>query len=350
MSKQLRDHYQSGSPSLDSSQNNCSVEFVKRRGDSTQKIEEIYEENHSMVTEFIFIGITQDPQMQVIFFVVFLLVYLINVVGNVGMIMLIITDTQLHTPMYFFLCNLSFVDVGYSSATAPRMLADFLTKHKVISFASCATQFAFFVGFVDAECYVLAAMAYDRFVAICRPLHYSTLMSKRVCLALMLGSYLAGLVSLVAHTSLTFSLSYCGSNIINHFFCEIPPLLALSCSDTHISEILLFSLCGFIEFSTILIIFISYAFILIAIIRMSSAEGRLKAFSTCGSHLTGVTLFYGTVMFMYLRPTSSYSLDQDKWASVFYMIIIPMLNPLIYCLRNKDVKAAFKKLIGRKPQ
>ncbi|XP_004714955.1 olfactory receptor 1019 [Echinops telfairi] len=307
-------------------------------------------QNHSVVTEFIFMGITQDPQLQIIFFVVFLVVYMVNVIGNVGMIILIITDTQLHTPMYFFLCNLSFVDLGYSSAIAPRMLADFLTKHKVISFASCATQFAFFVGFVDAECYVLAAMAYDRFVAICRPLHYTTLMSKQVCLALILGSYFAGLVSLVAHTSLTFSLSYCGSNIINHFFCEIPPLLALSCSDTYISEILLFSLCGFIEFSTILIIFISYFFILIAIIRMRSAEGRLKAFSTCGSHLTGVTLFYGTVMFMYLRPTSSYSLDQDKWASVFYTVIIPMLNPLIYSLRNKDVKAAFKKLIGKKPQ
>ncbi|XP_070932180.1 olfactory receptor 5AR1 [Macaca nemestrina] len=304
-------------------------------------------ENHSMVTEFIFMGITQDPQMQIIFFVVFLIVYLVNVVGNVGMIILIITDTQLHTPMYFFLCNLSFVDLGYSSAIAPRMLADFLTKHKVISFSSCATQFAFFVGSVDAECYVLAAMAYDRFVAVCQPLHYSTLMSKQVCLALMLGSYLAGLVSLVSHTTLTFSLSYCGSNIINHFFCEIPPLLALSCSDTYISEILLFSLCGFIEFSTILIIFISYTFILVAIIRMRSAEGRLKAFSTCGSHLTGVTLFYGTVVFMYPRPTSSYSLDREKWASVFYTIIIPMLNPWIYSLRNKDVKAAFKKRIRK---
>ena len=303
-----------------------------------------------MVTEFIFMGITQDPQLQVIFFVIFLLVYLVNVVGNVGMIILIITDTQLHTPMYFFLCNTSFVDLGYSSAIAPRMLADFLTKHKVISFSSCATQFAFFVGFVDAECYVLAAMAYDRFVAICQPLRYSALMSKQVCLALMLGSYLAGLVSLASHTALIFSLSYCGFNILNHFFCEIPPLLALSCSDTYISEILLFSLCGFIEFSTILIIFISYAFILITIIRMHSAEGRLKAFSTCGSHLTGVTLFYGTVMFMYLRPTSSYSLDQDKWASVFYSVIIPMLNPLIYSLRNKDVKAALKKIIGKKPQ
>uniref|UniRef100_A0A8D1WTI0 Olfactory receptor n=1 Tax=Sus scrofa TaxID=9823 RepID=A0A8D1WTI0_PIG len=299
-----------------------------------------------MVTEFIFTSITQDPQLQIIFFVIFLLVYPVNEVGNVGMIILIIKDTQLHTPMYFFLCNLSFVDLGYFSAIAPRMLADFLTKCKVISFSSCATQFVFVVGLVDAECYILVAMAYDRFVAICRPLHYSTLMSKRVCLALMLGSYLAGLVSLVAHTSLTFSLSYCGSNIINHFY-KIPPLSALSCSDTHISEILLFCLYGFTEFSTILIIVISYAFILIANIKMCSAEGHLKAFSACGSHLTGVTLFNGTVMFMYLRPTSSYSLHHDKWASMFYTIIIPMLNPLIYSLRNKDVKAAFRKLIGK---
>ncbi|XP_062972958.1 olfactory receptor 5AR1 isoform X3 [Elgaria multicarinata webbii] len=264
------------------------------------------------------------------------------------MILLIIIDEQLHTPMYFFLCHLSIVDLGYSTAIAPRMLADFLRQHKVISFSSCATQFAFFVGFVDAECYVLAAMAYDRYVAICRPLHYTTIMSKQVCLVLVIGSYIAGLISLVSHTSLTFSLDFCGSNIINHFFCEIPPLLALSCSNTYVSEILLFSLCGFIEFSTILIILISYLFIFAAILRIRSAEGRRKAFSTCASHLTGVTLFYGTVMFMYLRPTSSYSLDQDKWASVFYTVVIPMLNPLIYSLRNKDVKEAFRRVISKK--
>ncbi|XP_033014496.1 olfactory receptor 1019 isoform X2 [Lacerta agilis] len=281
-------------------------------------------------------------------FVVFLFIYLADVVGNVGMILLITVDEQLHTPMYFFLCHLSLVDLGYSTAIAPRMLADFLRQRKTISFSNCATQFAFFVGFVDAECYVLAAMAYDRYVAICRPLHYTTVMSKQVCLVLAIGSYVAGLISLVSHTSLTFSLDYCGSNIINHFFCEIPPLLALSCSDTYMSEILLFSLCGFIEFSTILIILISYLFIFAAIMRIRSAEGRRKAFSTCASHLTGVTLFYGTVMFMYLRPTSSYSLDQDKWASVFYTVVIPMLNPLIYSLRNKDVKEAFRRVVSKK--
>uniref|UniRef100_A0A8C6FVV1 Olfactory receptor family 5 n=1 Tax=Moschus moschiferus TaxID=68415 RepID=A0A8C6FVV1_MOSMO len=283
-------------------------------------------ENYSVVTEFIFMGITQDLQLQIISFVVFLLVYLVNVEGNVGMIILIITDTQLHTPMYFSLCNLSFVDLGYYPAIAPGMLADFLTKRKV-KLLSCVQLFA--TPWTVAH-QAPPSMGFSR-------------QEYWICLALMLGSYLTCLVSLVAHTSLTFTLSYCGSNIINHFFCEIPPLLALSCSDTYISEILLFSLCGFIEFSTILTIFISYAFILIAIIRMHSAEGRLKVFSTCRSHLTGVTLFYETVIFMCLRPTSSYSLDQDKWASAFYTVIIPMLNPLVYSLWKKDVRLLSRK-------
>uniref|UniRef100_A0A8D0HL39 G-protein coupled receptors family 1 profile domain-containing protein n=1 Tax=Sphenodon punctatus TaxID=8508 RepID=A0A8D0HL39_SPHPU len=283
--------------------------------------------------------------MQIIFFLV---IYLANLVGNLGMIFLIICDSLLHTPMYFFLCHLSLVDLIYSTAIAPCMLPYFLRQHKVISFSECATQFAFFVGFVDAECYVLTTMAYDHYVVICHPLHYATIMPKQVCLVLAVGSYLMGLVILVAHTSLTFSLNFSGSNIINHFFCEISLLLALSCSNTYVSEILLFSLCGFIEFSTILIIFISYLFIFTNILRVHSAEGRHKAFSTCTSHLIGVILFYGTVMFMYRRPTSSYSLDQDKWASVFYTVVIPMLNPLIYSLRNKDVKEAFRKLINKK--
>ncbi|KAM3850959.1 olfactory receptor 5AR1-like [Vipera latastei] len=305
-------------------------------------------DNHTQVTEFIFLGFTDNPYLEIVLFVVFLTIYLANVIGNVGMILLILLDEQLHSPMYFFLCHLSLVDLGYSTAIAPRMLADFLRQHKVISFSSCATQLAFFVGFVDTECYVLVAMAYDRYVAICRPLHYSTIMSKQVCLVLVVGSYIIGLISLAIHTSLTFSLDYCGSNVINHFFCEIPPLLELSCSDTYVSEILLFSLCGFIDFSTILIILVTYVFIFAVILRIRSAEGRLKAFSTCASHLTGVTLFYGTVMFMYLRPLSSYSLDQDKWASVFYTVVIPMLNPLIYSLRNRDVKEAFRKVISKK--
>ncbi|EHH62914.1 Olfactory receptor OR11-209, partial [Macaca fascicularis] len=304
-------------------------------------------ENHSMVTEFIFMGITQDPQMQIIFFVVFLIVYLVNVVGNVGVIIPIITDTQLHTPMYFFLCNLSFVDLGYSSAIAPRMLADFLTKHKVISFSSCATQFAFFVGFVDAECYVLAAMAYDRFVAICQPLHYSTLMSKQVCLALMLGSYLAGLVSLVSHTTLTFSLSYCGSREINHFFCEVPALLKLSCTDTSAYETAMYVCCIMMLLIPFSVISASYTRILMTVYRMSEAEGRRKAVATCSSHMVVVGLFYGAAMYTYVLPHSYHTPEQDKAVSAFYTILTPMLNPLIYSLRNKDVTGALQKVVGR---
>ncbi|XP_077791238.1 olfactory receptor 5AR1-like [Podarcis muralis] len=197
------------------------------------------EGNHTTVTEFIFVGFTDDPRLEVILFVVFLLIYLANLVGNVGMILLILLDEQLHTPMYFFICQLSVMDLGYSTAIAPRMLADFLCQRKVISFSSCVIQFVFFVIFVDAECYTLAAMAYDRYAAICRPLHYSSVMSNKVCVVLGISCYFAGLMSMVAHTSLTFSLDFCGPNVINHFFCEIPPLIALSCSDTSISEILL---------------------------------------------------------------------------------------------------------------
>uniref|UniRef100_A0A8D0HMP8 Olfactory receptor n=1 Tax=Sphenodon punctatus TaxID=8508 RepID=A0A8D0HMP8_SPHPU len=286
--------------------------------------------------------------MQIVLFMIFLMIYMVNVVGNVGMIILISLDSQLHTPMYFFLWHLSFCDLCYSSAIAPRMLVDFLSQTRTISFAACTVQFYSFVAFVAAECYILAVMAYDRYVAICNPLLYSSAMCRSLCIWLLVGSYVAGIMTAVIQTTATFSLHFCGSNLINHFFCDVPPLLALSCSDTHINEILLFIFAGFVEMSSLSIILVSYIFILSAILRMQSAAGRLKAFSTCGSHFTGVTLFYGTVIFMYLRPTSVYALDQDKWASVFYTVVIPMLNPLIYSLRNKDVKESFRKFIKRK--
>ncbi|XP_061465589.1 olfactory receptor 5AR1-like [Rhineura floridana] len=292
------------------------------------------EENTTTVTGFFLLGISNDPGMQVIFFVVFLIIYLVNVVGNLGMIILISLDSHLHNPMYFLLWHLSFCDICYSSAIAPRMLSDLLSESRTISFPACTAQFYFFAAFVDAECYILAVMAYDRYVAICNPLLYSTTMSKSLCIRLLLGSYIAGTTNAIIHTTATFSLHFCSSNLINHFFCDVPPLLAISCSDTHINEILLFAFAGLVEMSSLSIILVSYIFILAAVLRMHS--GRLKAFSTCGSHFTGVTLFYGTVIFMYLRPTSVYALDQDKWASVFYTVVIPMLNPLIYSLRNKD--------------
>ncbi|XP_066487238.1 olfactory receptor 5AR1-like [Tiliqua scincoides] len=306
------------------------------------------EGNSSTVNEFILLGISDDPQMQIVFFVVFLIIYLVNMVGNLGMIILISFDPQLHNPMYFFLWHLSFCDLCYSSAIAPRMLSDLVSDSRIISFSGCTAQFYFFAAFIDAECYILAAMAYDRYVAICNPLLYSSAMSKSLCTWLSLGSYIASTTNTIIHTTATFSLRFCSSNLINHFFCDVPPLLAISCSDTYINEILLFTFGAFVEVSSLSVILVSYAFILVAILRMPSASGKLKAFSTCGSHFTGVTIFYGTMLFMYLRPTSVYSLDQDKWASVFYTVVIPMLNPLIYSLRNKDVKEAFRKLIKKK--
>ncbi|XP_066467522.1 olfactory receptor 5AR1-like [Tiliqua scincoides] len=304
--------------------------------------------NSSTITEFILLGITDDPGIKIIFFVVFLLIYLVNVVGNLGMITLISVDPQLHSPMYYFLWHLSSCDLCYSSAIAPRMLTDLVSDSRTISFLGCTAQLYFYAVFVSSECYILAAMAYDRYVAICNPLLYSSAMSKSLCTWLSLGSYIAGTTNAIIHTTATFSLQFCSSNLINHFFCDVPPLLAISCVDTHINEILLFTFGSFVEVSSLSVILVSYAFILVAILRMPSASGKLKAFSTCGSHFTGVTIFYGTMIFMYLRPTSVYSLNQDKWASVFYTVVIPMLNPLIYSLRNKDVKEAFRKLIKKK--
>ncbi|KAB1272118.1 Olfactory receptor 5AR1 [Camelus dromedarius] len=281
-------------------------------------------------------GITQDPQLQIIFFVVFLLVHLVKVVGNVGMITLIITDTQLHTPMCFVLCNLSFINPGCSSAIAPRMLADFLPKHRIISFSSCATPLAFFLGFVDAECYVLAAMAYYRFVAICQPVHYSTFMSKRVCLALHAG-FLPGWSGYINEETRTWAEI---THKVTHFN-ELSCLLTILISYLYILMAILriHSVNGsFNELSCLLTILISYLYILMAILRIHSVNGRYKAFSTCASHLLVVTIFFGTILFMYLHPSSSYAMDLDKVVSVFHTVVIPMLNPLIYSLRNKEVK------------
>ncbi|XP_053221532.1 olfactory receptor 1019-like [Podarcis raffonei] len=301
--------------------------------------------NHSVITAFIFRGFTDNPKMQLPLFMVFLLIYVITVIWNVGMIVLICVEPQLHNPMYFFLGNLSFVDLCYSSVIAPKMLADLLAESKSIAYNSCAIQLYLFGLFADVECFLLALMAYDRYVAICKPLHYSVLMSKRVCRQLMAVAYFMGIVDSMIHTCCTFRLPFCRSNAINHFFCDIPPLLALSCSDTYINEILIFTFLSFIIGGSIGMILVSYIYILGTITKMHSTAGRQKAFSTCASHLTAVGLFHGTMLFMYFRPSSSYSLDQDKWASVFYTVVIPMLNPLIYSLRNKDVKDALTKAL-----
>lgn len=261
------------------------------------------------------------------------------------MITLILLDPCLHTPMYFFLSNLSLVDCVYSSAVTPKVMAGFLTGDKVISYGGCVAQMFFFVAFASTDCFLLAVMAYDRHAAVCKPLHYTTTVTPSVCARMAIGCYIWGFVVSAIHTGFTFCLSFCHSNVVHHFFCDIPPILALSCSDIHINEIVLFALATFNVLFALIVILTSYLFILIAILRMPSAEGRKKAFSTCASHLTAIAMFYGTVIFMYLQPSSSHSMDNDQVASVFYAIIVPMLNPIIYSLRNREVNSAFRKAV-----
>ncbi|KAM4636980.1 olfactory receptor 5AP2-like [Discoglossus pictus] len=300
--------------------------------------------NQTTVNEFILKGLTDNPYLNVPLFGVFLPVYIITLLGNIGIIVLIRMDRHLHKPMYLLLSNLSFVDLSYSSSVTPKMLKDFLSNKKVISFIGCALQMYFFVSFATTECLLLGVMAYDRYVAICYPLLYSVIMNNIHCLQLLTASYLGGFLTAIVHTGCAFRLHFCKSNIINHFFCDIPPIFKLSCSDISVNIAVIFILGGFVTMSCLIIILISYTYILIAILRIRSVEGRQKAFSTCASHMTAVSLFYGTVLFMYFRPSSSYALHQDRVASVVYSIIIPMLNPLIYSLRNAEVKTALLKV------
>ncbi|KAM4846249.1 olfactory receptor 5T17-like [Thomomys bottae] len=301
--------------------------------------------NVTEVNTFILLGFTDGFELQFILFVLFLAVYLFTLVGNLGLVLLVIIDSRLHNPMYYFLSVLSFLDACYSSVVTPKMLVNFLAKNKSISYPGCVTQMLLLVTFGTTECFLLAAMAYDRYVAIYNPLLYSVSMTPRVYLPLITTSYLGGFTHAMIHTVATFTLSFCGSNEIRHVFCDIPPLLAIACSDTKMNQLLLFYCVGSIEMFTILIVLVSYGFILLAILKMRSAEGRRKVFSTCGSHLTGVTIYHGTILFMYVRPSSNYTLEHDMIVSIFYSIVIPMLNPVIYSLRNKDVKKAMKKLL-----
>ncbi|XP_034624197.1 olfactory receptor-like protein OLF1 [Trachemys scripta elegans] len=302
--------------------------------------------NHSEVTEFILSGLTDRPELQVPLFGVFLVIYGITLVGNGGMILLVTIDPRLHTPMYFFLCNLSFCDLCFSSIISPKMLLNFLVERKSISYTACAVQLNLSVVFTDVECLLLAVMAYDRYVAICNPLLYTVTMSRQLCNQLVALVYAGGLVDSMINTFFIFRLSFCSSNIINHFFCDIPPLLALSCSDTRNNEIVVFAFTSCITVSSFVTVLLSYVYIISTILQIRSAEGRRKAFSTCTFHLTAVALYFGTLLFMYLRPTYSYSMDTDKVASVFYTLVIPMLNPLIYSLRNTEVKDAFREVTG----
>ncbi|XP_053109654.1 olfactory receptor 1038-like [Hemicordylus capensis] len=305
------------------------------------------ETNHSVTTvkEFILFGITDRSELQVPLFVLFLLIYVTTVMGNLGIFVLIRTDIHLHTPMYFFLSHLAFIDLSYSSVIAPKMLANLLALKKTISYNACAAQLVGFLTCMITECFLLAVMAYDRYMAICKPLLYQTIMSQRACILLVAGPYVYSIFAALFHMIITFRLSFC-SAVINHFYCDELALLELSCSNTSINRILIYAFAGF-DSCSLLVVLISYIFIVSTILRIRSVQGRSKAFSTCASHLTAVTIFYATLMFMYLQPSTTHSLGTDKIASVFYTLVIPMLNPLIYSLRNKEVKDALKRTTKR---
>uniref|UniRef100_A0A8C2LP86 Olfactory receptor n=1 Tax=Cricetulus griseus TaxID=10029 RepID=A0A8C2LP86_CRIGR len=291
------------------------------------------DDNYTRITEFIFIGLRYHHKLQVFLFLLFLLFYLVTMTGNLGMIILIRVDSRLHTPMYFFLSHLSFVDICFSSVVGPKMLTDFFAERKAISFLGC--------------CLLLASMAYDRYVAICNPLLYSVAMSQRLCIQLVVGPYAVGFFNTMTHTTAAFRLPFCGSNIINHFFCDMSPILSLICADIRINKLLVFIVAGAVLVVSSTTILISYFHILMAILRIRSAEGRRKAFSTCSSHVTAVSILYGTLFFIYVRPSAISSLDLNKVVSVFYTAVIPMLNPLIYSLRNKEVKAAMGRTVTK---
>uniref|UniRef100_A0A8C6E437 Olfactory receptor n=1 Tax=Moschus moschiferus TaxID=68415 RepID=A0A8C6E437_MOSMO len=306
--------------------------------------------NHTTVTEFIILGLTDNVTLCAIFFVIFLGVYVVTIVGNISIIILIRSSPQLHTPMYLFLSHLAFVDIGYSTSVTPIMLMSFLRERTAIPITGCIVQLASDVAFGTTECFLLATMAYDRYVAIsiCSPLLYSTKMSTPVCVQLLIVAYIGGFFDASSFTISFYFLLFCGPNQVNHFFCDFAPLVELSCSDISIPAVVTSFTAGSIIVVTAVVITVSYIYILITILRMHSTEGRHKAFSTCTSHLTAVTLFYGTITFIYVMPKSSYSTDQNKVVSVFYMVVIPMLNPLIYSLRNNEIKGALKRELARK--
>ncbi|KFO19553.1 olfactory receptor 150 [Fukomys damarensis] len=306
------------------------------------------EGNHSTVTYFILAGLTEKPELQLPLFLLFLGIYALTVVGNLGMITLIRLSSYLHTPMYYLLSSLSLIDLSYATVITPKMLVNFVMEKNIISYPGCMAQFYFFSVFAIAECHMLAVMAYDRYVAICSPLLYNITMSSQVCCWMVAGVYSMGLVGATAHTGCMLRVDFCKADVINHYFCDLSPLLELSCSSTFINEVVGMCFSTFNIFLPTLAILSSYFFIIASILRIRSTEGRSKAFSTCSSHILAVTVFFGSLAFMYLQPSSVSSMDQGKVSSVFYTIIVPMLNPLIYSLRNKDVKVALKKFFGKR--
>ncbi|XP_062954531.1 olfactory receptor 5V1 [Cynocephalus volans] len=305
--------------------------------------------NQTALSEFIILGFSNLDELKFLLFTTFFLIYTCTLGGNIFIILVIMTDPHLHTPMYYFLGNLAFLDICYTTTNVPQMMVHLLSEKKSISYVGCAAQLFAFIFFVGSECLLLAAMAYDRYIAICKPLRYSVIMNKALYSQLAASCWTGGFLNSVVHTVLTFHLPFCGNNQINYFFCDIPPLLILSCGDTSVNELVLLSIGVFLGWTPFLCIILSYLYIISTVLRIHSSEGRYKAFSTCASHLVIVLLFYGSAIFTYVRPISSYSLEKDRLISILYSAVTPMLNPIIYTLRNKDIKEAVR-TVGRKWQ
>ncbi|XP_061224834.1 olfactory receptor 5AP2-like [Neopsephotus bourkii] len=299
-------------------------------------------EGNQTQIEFILLGITDSPLAQTPLFMLFLLIYIVTLVGNFGIITLVWVSPSLHTPMYFFLTHFAFTDICYSTVISPRMLADLLAEDKTISFTGCMMQFLMFSFFAISECHLLAVMAYDRHVAICQPLLYVTIISSRVCWQLVASSYLFAFLSAIVYTWCVFGGSFCGPNRIDHFFCDVVPVLKLVCSDTYSSEMLIFAFVTINVVGMSIVILLSYISILCTVLRMCSAQSRARVFHTCASHLTAVSIYFGSAFFMYLQPSSNHR-SLDKVASIFYAMVTPILNPFVYTLRNKEVKGALVK-------
>ncbi|XP_060997962.1 olfactory receptor 8H1-like [Dama dama] len=304
--------------------------------------------NITHVSDFILMGLTDSEEIRLALCTLFLLIYLITVLGNVGMILIIRLDSQLNTPMYFLLSHLSFLDLSYSSVITPKTLDNLLTSNKYISHLNCFIRMNFFIFLAATECFLLSSMAYDRYVAICNPLHYLVVMSTRRCCSILFGSYLIGFMDSFVNVLCMSRLHFCDSNVIYHFFCETPPIVALSCTDTHTTEIIISTFAGSTLLVSLIMVSASYVAILSTILKITSTSGKQKAFSTCASHLLAVTVFYGTTIFTYAKPSKSYSLGKDHVASVFCTLVIPMLNPLIYSLRNKEVKNALRRVMQKR--
>ncbi|XP_004683472.1 PREDICTED: olfactory receptor 5A2-like [Condylura cristata] len=303
--------------------------------------------NLTSVTMFVLLGISEEKELQLSLFPVFLVIYLVTLFWNLGLIILIRMDSHLHTPMYFFLSVLSFIDICYTTSISPRMLSDLLKDKKMISFIACATQCFVASWMGQTECCLLAAMAYDRYVAIGKPLQYSTIMIPGFCWKMVAGALGCGFLSTLTEIVTCFEMYFCGPNVIQNFFCNLTEIMSLSCSNPFTSQMSLFLIITLVVLGPLIIILLSYAFIAASILKISSVKGSTKAFNTCASHLAVVTLFYGTILAVYMHPSSGHSTKKNKFLSVFYVIIIPMLNPFIYSLRNKEIKNALRRVIKK---